>query len=216
MNRVIVALIITSAANYSIYATPELDQQMKGFAGRVRIYSKCIRRKCSQEERTAAAQTILKDGRNLLLTVGALFLAKQYVLPVVAQYSNKKAKKTKKKPNHVELQKIINNALPFKLHKEVKFTILEEGQTNSEYLGYELESTITLPEGMNYPPTPYEGSRDHWASCLIRVDENNWLTLKVFYRTAKAAEGFKVNEMDQMLNRAHHFIPDATIIVDSQ
>ncbi len=68
-------MLISTVLPYPLYAASELDDQMRSFIGRVGVYSKCLRRSCSAEEHTAAAHTLWKDGRNLLLAVSSLLVA---------------------------------------------------------------------------------------------------------------------------------------------
>ena len=50
----------------------QLDEQMKSFRSRVRVYAKCLTGKCTTEERNAAARAALKDGAIVAGTILAL------------------------------------------------------------------------------------------------------------------------------------------------
>lgn len=58
----------------------QLEIQMKSFKNRFSLYLKCIRKKCSDEERRAAAKTMLKDGWVLLSSLYMIAMGSFVVL----------------------------------------------------------------------------------------------------------------------------------------
>src|SRR5437879_3802106 len=62
-------------------AINQLDRDMRDFRHRAHIYVKCLRGKCTPEERKAANETVLKDGTILVGSLLALGLAAKYGWP---------------------------------------------------------------------------------------------------------------------------------------
>ncbi len=84
-------------APLDIPSTPQLNEQMNTLNKRVRFYFKCLRRKCTIEERNAALWAALKDGAALsTLIVGAGFAVKyglhrraiQQISPILTDIQN--------------------------------------------------------------------------------------------------------------------------------
>jgi hypothetical protein len=70
----------------------QLNKQMKTFSGRLRVYSKCLRGKCTLHERNKAAQAIIKDGMIVLASLGGILIALTagfYVLRPLKKLLNK-------------------------------------------------------------------------------------------------------------------------------
>ena len=80
----------------SIY---QLKEQMKTFQGRLRIYYKCLRKKCSDKERAIVKKAVIKDGLITVLLLGTFALAftlpsmqYKYLLHQRAEFKKKHAK----------------------------------------------------------------------------------------------------------------------------
>jgi hypothetical protein len=66
-NRFLLSLLaIAQCIALTAADTAKLSEQMKSFKGRIAAYAKCIRGKCSPDERSIIAKAALKDGALLL------------------------------------------------------------------------------------------------------------------------------------------------------
>ena len=83
MNRIkksslfLLAFLVASSANIACYAADknqvdQLQAQMKTFSKRVRVYVRCVKGKCTQEEKKAARKAALKDGVILAASIAAV------------------------------------------------------------------------------------------------------------------------------------------------
>ena len=80
MNRIkksslfLLVFLIAGSANIACYAADknqvdQLQAQMKTFSKRVRVYVRCVKGKCTQEEKKAARKEALKDGAILTASI---------------------------------------------------------------------------------------------------------------------------------------------------
>jgi hypothetical protein len=73
MKRLLITLILFSSINFNLISQSndidQLNDQMKSFRGRMKIYFKCLRGKCSKQERNAIEKTVQEDAILILTTL---------------------------------------------------------------------------------------------------------------------------------------------------
>jgi hypothetical protein len=91
MNKMYRLLLLSMLIVITALPQQDINQQMKTFTGRVKVYLKCLRNKCSKQEREQVTPaTIAKDGALILGTIVAIgtgaFLGKKYGWPKWRKY----------------------------------------------------------------------------------------------------------------------------------
>ncbi len=80
MNRIkksslfLLAFLVAGSANIACYAAEkeqidQLQDQMNTFSKRVRVYLRCLKGKCTQEETQAAGKEAIEDGKRLAIMI---------------------------------------------------------------------------------------------------------------------------------------------------